>query len=52
MNKKKVLIVLGGTSGERKVSLETGKACLKALKKLGYKTSTFDPKKKTIKFNR
>ncbi len=48
MNKKKVLIVLGGTSGERKVSLETGKACLKALKKLGYKTSTFDPKKKPL----
>ena len=30
---KKFLVILGGTSGERKVSLETGKACFKALKK-------------------
>ena len=27
-----------------KVSLSSGKACIKALKKLGYKTSSFDPK--------
>ena len=36
MNKKifkKVLVVLGGKSGERKVSIDTGKACIKALKK-------------------
>ena len=40
MNKKKfknVLVVLGGTSGERAVSLDSGKACIKALKKKGYK---------------
>ena len=37
---------MGGTSGERPVSLETGKACFKALKKKGYKVSIFDPKKK------
>ena len=48
MHKKKVLVVLGGTSGERKVSLETGRACLKALNKMGYETSTFDPKKKPL----
>ena len=39
MNKKKrkkVLVVLGGTSGERPVSLESGKACVKALKKRKY----------------
>ena len=30
---KKVLVIMGGTSGERPVSLETGKACFKALKK-------------------
>ena len=48
MNKKRVLVVLGGTSGERQVSLETGKACLKALKKKGYKTSTFDPQKRPL----
>ena len=48
MKNKKVLVVLGGTSGERKVSLDTGRACIKALKKIGYKISTFDPKKKTL----
>ena len=30
---KRVLVVLGGTSGEREVSLDSGKACIKALKK-------------------
>ena len=51
VNKKKfknVLVVLGGTSGERAVSLESGKACIKALKKKGYKISTFDPKFKNF----
>ena len=51
MNKKKfknVLVVLGGTSGERAVSLESGRACIKALKEKGYKASTFDPKKKNF----
>ena len=47
-NFKKVMVVLGGTSGERAVSLESGKACIKALKKMGYKVSTFDPKKKIL----
>ena len=50
MKNKKVLVVLGGTSGEREVSLDTGKACIKAMKKLGYKVSTFDPKKKSLSF--
>ena len=51
MNKKKfkkVLVVLGGTSGERAVSLNTGKACAKALKKKKYSVSTFDPKFKNF----
>ncbi len=51
MNKKKfkrVLVVLGGTSGERKVSLNSGKACIKALKKKKYLVSTFDPKFKNL----
>ena len=48
MKNKKVLVVFGGTSGEREVSLNTGMACVKALKKLGYKVSTFDPKKKSL----
>ena len=45
---KNVLVVLGGTSGERTVSLESGKACIKALKKKGYKVSSFDPKIKNF----
>ena len=45
---KKVLVVLGGNSGERSVSLQTGKACINALKKKKYKVSTFDPKFKNL----
>ena len=45
---KKVLVVLGGTSGERAVSLESGNACIKALKKKGYKVFKFDPKFKNL----
>ena len=45
---KKVLVVLGGTSGERAVSLDSGKACIKALKKKNYNVSTFDPKFKNL----
>ena len=41
---KNILVVLGGSSGERAVSLETGRACIIALKRRGYKVSTFDPK--------
>ena len=46
MKNRKVLVVLGGTSGEREISLASGTACIKALKKMGHKVSTFDPKKK------
>tara|TARA_B100000963_G_scaffold232516_1_gene203068 strand:- start:9067 stop:10005 length:939 start_codon:yes stop_codon:yes gene_type:complete len=45
---KNVLVVLGGTSGERKVSINSGRACAKALKKKGYNVSTFDPKIKNF----
>ena len=45
---KKVLVILGGTSGERKVSLDSGKACIKALKKKGYIVSILDPKHKNL----
>ena len=48
MKNKRVLVILGGTSGERKVSLDSGKACAKALKKKGYKVSFFDPLKKSL----
>ena len=44
----KVLVVLGGNSGERAVSLESGKACIKALKKKNNFVSTFDPKFKNL----
>ena len=51
MSKKKfknVLVVLGGNSGERAVSLDSGRACIKALKKKNYNVSTFDPKFKNF----
>ena len=38
MKTKRVLVVLGGTSGEREVSLDSGRACANALKKIGYKS--------------
>ncbi len=41
---KNVLVVLGGISGERTISLESGKACIKALKIKGYNVKSFDPK--------
>jgi D-alanine-D-alanine ligase len=45
---KNVLVVMGGTSGERAVSLDSGKACAKALKKKKYNVTTFDPKIKNF----
>ena len=44
--KKKILVVLGGISRERDVSLKSGTACASALKDLGYNVNFFDPKKK------
>ena len=38
---KNVLVVLGGTSGERAVSLESGKACIRALKTKKIKSFNF-----------
>jgi D-alanine-D-alanine ligase len=46
--KKNIMIVLGGTSRERQVSLSSGKACLKAIKRLGFNVKTFDPQKKNF----
>ena len=40
---KKILVILGGSSKEREVSLETGKSCIKALKKIGYRVKNFVP---------
>ncbi len=45
---KRILVVLGGTSKEREISLETGQSCIKALKKLNYKVIRFDPKDSSI----
>mgnify|MGYP001206081684 CR=1 FL=1 len=47
--KKKILVLMGGISGERSISFMTGKACCKALKKKGYLVSTLDPKINFIK---
>ncbi len=45
---KNILVVLGGNSGEREISLASGKACIKALKKKKYNVSIFDPKFKNL----
>ena len=41
---KLVIVLLGGLSGERKISFLTGKACSKALIKKGYKVINLDAK--------
>jgi D-alanine-D-alanine ligase len=48
MEQKTILVIQGGTSSERKVSLNSGKACTRALKKLKYKVLTFDPAKEHL----
>ena len=48
--KKKILLIQGGSSSEREISLRSGKACQKALRQLGFKVIVFDPfKDKLIK---
>jgi len=42
--KNLIVILLGGISGERKISFLTGKSCSKALKKRGYKVQEIDAK--------
>ena len=49
MKKKIILVVCGGTSSEREISLKSGKACSKAIKKLKYKVLNFDPAKDDFK---
>ncbi len=41
---KQVVVLLGGTSNEREVSLVGGEACAKALEKLGHDVVRLDPK--------
>ena len=43
MKKKMILVVCGGTSNEREISLKSGKACSIAIKKLKHKVLNFDP---------
>jgi D-alanine-D-alanine ligase len=50
MNTKKILLLAGGPSKERRVSLETGKAVYKALKSLGYNIIRVDPRLSSINF--
>jgi D-alanine-D-alanine ligase-like ATP-grasp enzyme len=42
--KNLIVVLMGGLSGERKISFLTGKACSKALKKKGYKVKGIDAK--------
>ena len=39
-----IVVLMGGLSGERKISFLTGKACSRALKKKGYKVVDLDAK--------
>jgi len=48
MKQKKVLVVQGGVSNEREISLRSGKACIEALKELKYKVTIFDPAKEPL----
>ena len=49
MKKKKILVVCGGTSSEREISLKSGKACIKAIRGLKYRILKFDPAKEDFK---
>lgn len=49
MKKKIILVVSGGSSSEREISLKSGKACSNAIKSLKYKVLNFDPAKKDLK---
>jgi len=49
MKKKIILVVCGGTSSEREVSLKSGKACIRAMKSLKYKVLNFDPANEDFK---
>ena len=42
--KNLIVVLMGGLSGERKISFLTGKACSGALKKKGYKVKEVDAK--------
>ena len=39
-----IVVLMGGLSGERKISMITGRACCNALRKKGYKVLTLEAK--------
>ena len=39
---KKIIVICGGSSSEREISLQSGKGVYDALKKLGYETTIVD----------
>lgn len=43
-NNKHIAVLMGGWSAEREVSLNSGKACAKALREIGYKVTEVDVK--------
>ena len=47
--KNTIVVLMGGLSGERKISFLTGKACASALKKKGYRVKELDAKGNFIK---
>ena len=47
--KKTIVVIMGGLSGERKISFLTGKACSNALKRKGFKVKELDAKGYFIK---
>ncbi|CAN1607865.1 DdlA D-alanine-D-alanine ligase and related ATP-grasp enzymes [Candidatus Pelagibacterales bacterium] len=44
MKKEKVTVLMGGISAERDVSLDSGKACAKALTEIGFEVTSLDAK--------
>ena len=46
--KSRVLVIMGGNSREREISLSSGNACIRSLKKLGFKVKNFDPQKQNF----
>jgi D-alanine-D-alanine ligase len=48
LKKKKIAVLMGGRSGEREVSLRSGRKVLNSLKAQGYKVIPLDPDKKLI----
>jgi D-alanine-D-alanine ligase len=44
VKKEKITVLMGGTSAERDVSLDSGKACAKALTELGFDVTSLDAK--------